>query len=164
MASAALNVGFHQLVSGELNLNWIVVTTSEGRRQLNMQWSSKKPAIELESQHESKHESMTETMRTNRILVFPSTQSMNNSIRSSCKIVFVFFLPDRSQFPRLRSIDQALCRHPAHAVACGYFGSSRFAAPAMAATIARRIRNDVYEPVLSKARPRMTGPVAPAAA
>ena len=51
-----------------------------------------------------------------------------------------------------------------HPGAAGYFGSKRFVAAATDNAPARITSKDVYEPVESNARPKITGPVAPAAA
>ena len=45
-----------------------------------------------------------------------------------------------------------------------YFGRKRFKTAANAKAAARTVSKEVYEPVKSKARPRITGPMAPAAA
>jgi hypothetical protein len=65
---------------------------------------------------------------------------------------------------RFRSFTYSARGKTAHREVAGYFGSKRFVAAATANTSARITSKEVYEPVESKARPNMTGPVAPAAA
>ncbi len=93
--------------------------------------------------------------------------------RGAGKAVSIPILNSSDTSQRLGSInhrtqENRTCRgrneNVSHSEVAGYRGSKRFAAAATDNAPARITSKEVYEPVESNARPKMTGPVAPAAA